>query len=183
MTRPILRLFGDIVCPFTYALHYGLLPSVDHGMVVQWHGVELHPELPSGGEAIPKRDAGRLWASSRRILNTWDLPITRKAPLMRPSTRLLHEALAAAADLDQAVHAAYLAWWEQGQDLESASFLGDVANNANRSDPTLEARVQHTAALATQLGVASVPALVRSDGRILYGLVEREELAEYLREP
>lgn len=183
MTRPTLRLFGDIVYPFTYALHNGLLPSIDHGMTVMWHGVELHPELPEGGEAVPKQHAGRLWASQRRILDAWDLPITRTAPLLRPSTRLLHEALAAAPDLDAAVHAAYVAWWEDGQDLESLSFRSALANNADLDDAALEERVERTAALASQLGVASVPALVKEDGRILYGLMDRDELADFLGEP
>lgn len=179
-----LTFYADFICPFCYGAERGLLPHLEAraDVRVTWRPFELHPETPTQGRAIPERDAGRIWARSRRIAAEWGLPIARKAPKLRANTRRALAAAEAARDAGQLERfraAAYRAWWVDGRDLGAPEVLGALLPEVDLDNDRWDATVQSVRAAAIGSGISAVPAFaIGAD--VLYGLQDLDALERFI---
>src|SRR5688572_13195593 len=78
----IFRLYSDFTCPFCFIAERSLVERLvaEYDVVLEWRGLELHPEIPPGGlslaEAFPGRDVVATHAVVRRFARSLgvDLP-------------------------------------------------------------------------------------------------------------
>lgn len=184
MTR--ITLFADFICPFCYATEHGLLPQLDTdrepALQVRWRPFELHPETPPGGAPYPARDAGRIWASARRIADDYDLPIARKAPTVVSNTRLAlagAEAARAHGVLPRYRAATYRAFFVERLDLGDPMIVQRLLPEADPLEPRWEEQVQRARADALARNVTSAPAFVMGE-RVMFGLQDIERFEDFL---
>jgi|CXWL01.1.fsa_nt_gi predicted DsbA family dithiol-disulfide isomerase len=180
MTRVVV--FSDFNCPFCYALNERLIRlGVDGG--VEWRGVQHAPFLPI--PLVPwqtdlQEELEREVATVQRLAP--EVPIS--CPPGKPNTSFAIRAVAVAQrqDVQQArlfKDALYRALWQEGSDLSDLSMLTRLAgecglaacafDGAMGSWGKAEAEQWEQDWNHTRSG--AVPAMVRSDGARLVGLV------------
>lgn len=181
-------LFGDLNCPYSYALTARLLAL---GLTdrCEWRGVQHDPSLP-----VPPR------IGDRRVTRTLedDVDAVKLAatevdiapPPYKPNTRRAIAAVAAvhrqhAPRASEFQRALGVALWVRGEDISDGAVINAVASRAGVPGwVDLDGPAGHRLAddwemdwVTRRLG--GVPRLVRSDGRVLWGLATAGELAEF----
>ena len=183
----VATLYSDPNCPFCYAIGERLLTlSVERQ--VEWRGVQHAPHLP-----IPRDEHNaRLNAEIGREV----LFVGRLAPEVpirtlrgKPNTGLAIRAIAAALHIDPALghvfkRRLYRSLWQSDTDISDDRVLTACARALALPNPPIGPEVDALVARWQQdweeVGVNSVPLLVRHDGEVLSGLVATEQLAEFL---
>ena len=179
--------FSDPNCPFCYATEERLH---DLGLAdrVQWCGVQHAPHLP-----VPMTPADRVLGqelpaevSSIRIRAP---EVEIAVPSGKPNTQLAIQYGAAALRADPVagwrfVRSLYRAFWTEGRDLSAPEALDALASEAGLGGLEVDAesaRVAHGWQQTWQeTGLGGVPLIVRADGKFLYGLVNTDELRDFL---
>ena len=180
-----LSFYADFTCPFSYVAQGALLPSVADQLElhIKWQPYELDPSIPAEGRTLGGAEAGRIWGSTRRLLERHCLLVSRHAPALTPNTSL---ALAAAeysrdhGDLPTFVAAVFSAYFEHHNDISKAGLITELAPGFDPADPRWSDCVSKRRAAATALGVSAVPAFAL-DHRVLHGIRDDEDLLEFLR--
>lgn len=184
--RPRAVLFSDPNCPFCYATEERLL-ALDLVGAVEWRGVEHAPHLPvpmADGDP-PGEDLGAEVESIR--LRAPEVEIALPPGKPKTEAAILLAAAALAADPvagRRLVRTLYRALWRDGADLSRPEVLDALAEEAGlpplRPDGAAAERVSGWRREWAATGLTGVPLLVRDDGRSLYGLVEPNQLREFL---
>jgi predicted DsbA family dithiol-disulfide isomerase len=179
-------LYSDFNCPFCYALGERLL-VVKTERKIEWRGVQHAPYLTT-----PMADANAALAAELKNEVSAiqhlapEVPIT--LPRGKPNTGPAIRAVAAALKVDKdRAHtfkdSLYREFWRRGIDISDASVLQALAKNIGLPDVLDIASV--TPATGWQhawetSGLGGVPAMVRSDGKMLVGLASIEEITSFL---
>lgn len=179
--------FSDPNCPFCYAIEERLHRLGLQG-AVQWCGVQHAPHLP-----VPMAPADHILReelpAELRAIRARAPEIAITVPPGKPNTSLAIHYSAAALMADPVagrafVHSLYRALWIDGADLSDPAILARLADDAG-----LTALEADAAALTVtdgwqrtwqRTGLGAVPLLVGHDGRLLYGLVDTDELRAFL---
>ena len=183
----VATLYSDPNCPFCYAIGERLLTlSVERQ--VEWRGVQHAPHLP-----IPRDEHNaRLNAEIGREV----LFVGRLAPEVpirtlrgKPNTGPAIRAIAAALHIDPALghgfkRRLYRSLWQSDADISDELVLTACATGVGLPQLAIGSEVEALVAQWQQdweeVGVISVPLLVRHDGEVLSGLVATEQLAGFL---
>jgi predicted DsbA family dithiol-disulfide isomerase len=182
--------FSDPNCPFCYATEERL-HALDLDGHVEWRGVQHAPHL-----AVPMAPADRVLA---RELPTEVSAIRTRAPEVeiavppgKPNTELAIRYGAAALRADpiagrRFVRSLYRAFWREGRDLSDPGVLDALAAEAGLAgfEPDREATdiAKGWERTWQNTGLRGVPLMLRADGEVLYGLVEREVLRDFVDRP
>ncbi len=179
-------LYSDPNCPFCYALGERLL-SLGVDECVEWRGVQHAPMLP-----IPRlTDHQRLNAMIEQEVCVVqrlapDVPI--RTLTGKPNTLPAIRAIAAMALRDVALgtafrHRTYRGLWQRNEDISDARLLAayvrDMGLEPLYPGPSADACIGEWAQCWDDLGVGSVPLLVKEDGEWLGGLVDEGRLAAF----
>lgn len=185
--RIVAMLYSDPNCPFCYALGERLLLlGVEHE--IEWRGVQHAPHLP-----IPRDERNaRLNAEIGREVHV----VGRLAPEVpirtlrgKPNTGPAIRAIAAALHIDPALgHALerrlYRSLWQSDADISDEQVIAACVRGVGLPDLYIDSDIDALTARWQQewaeVGVNSVPLLVRRDGELLSGLVTTEQLAGFL---
>jgi predicted DsbA family dithiol-disulfide isomerase len=179
--------FSDPHCPFCYATEERL-----HGLGVedrvQWCGVQHAPRLP-----VPMAPADRVLgpelAAEVPAIRAGAPELHVELPRGKPNTALaIRYGAAALRTAPEAgrrfVRSLYRAFWVHGRDLSDSRVLDRLADEAGlpelRPDDRAVATTLEWERTWRRTGLSGVPVLVRDDGRVLYGLVESDELHAFL---
>jgi predicted DsbA family dithiol-disulfide isomerase len=177
------RLFTDPNCPFCHATEERLLAAGVAGRV-EWHGVQHAPELP-----VPMVPMGAELAAEVEAIRQLAPEVAIDVPAGKPNTRsaIEHAAAALARDPERGrtfVRSLYRAFWTDSADLSDPAVLADLADAAGLPGLTVDGAARRMAvewdAEWRGTGLAGVPALVRDDGRVLYGLQAEADLKRFL---
>ena len=176
-----LTVWSDYACPFAFIGYLRVLRARPDDTGVEWRPFELHPEIPFGGVARPRRGAGTLRAlaeaegarlrASDRVWNS--RPALQAAEIARAEGRHaeLHDRLFRGA-------------WEEGLDLGRPDVLrGVVADVGLDADAVIDAILAGVGVApivdaieeAFGLGITGTPSY-RIGGRVLRGLQEVDAL-------
>ncbi len=180
-------LYSDFNCPFCYALNERIHATGVAGRM-QWRGVQHAPQLP-----IPMAPAEPYL---RAELQDEASAIRRSAPEIaiavppgKPNTGPAIAAVAAAMVTNTAAahilkDSLYRAFWRQGADLSDPKVLHKLARAAGLPEHGLAHNVDATVAKWQDewmgSGFRGVPAMLRSDGRRLEGLVSQQALQDFV---
>jgi predicted DsbA family dithiol-disulfide isomerase len=189
---PKATLYADLNCPYSHALSTRLeaLGFIDQ---CAWRGVQHDPSLP-----VPPR------LGDRRVMRALeddvetvhrDAPeVAMGAPPTKPNTRRAIAAVAAvyrqhalrATAFRRALGAAL---WVRGEDISDGAVINSVAAWAGVPGwVDLDGPAGHRLADEWEMDWATfrlggVPRLVRSDGRVLWGLSTAEHIEEFFSSP
>ncbi len=185
--KPSFKVYSDFNCPFCYGLNERLLKHKNE-IIVQWKGVQHAPQL-----SIPLAEASPALAYElEREVSLFaniapEIPI--QLPIGKPNTALA--ILAVSATMVESPEKAetfknrlYRDFWVMGIDISNEHYLRKTAKEEGLSDQFRfndqkeSSKQWHTEWF--QSGLGSVPALIRSDGKILMGLAGERELNEFL---
>ena len=179
--------YSDFNCPFCYVLNERIHAA---GVAdrVQWRGVQHAPHL-----TIPMAAADPILGSELqqevRAIRQWAPEIDIVVPLGKPNTGPANAAVAAALLADTSAardfkDSLYRAFWQQGADLSDAKVLRELARAAGVPEQRAEADVATTVADWQddwmKSGFRGVPAMLRSDGQRLEGLVSQQVLQAFV---
>ncbi|MEO6697524.1 MAG: DsbA family protein [Gammaproteobacteria bacterium] len=181
-------LYSDFNCPFCYALNERI-HAAGVAEQVQWRGVQHAPQLP-----IPMAPADPYL---RAELQDEVSAIRRLAPEMaieiprgKPNTGAVIAAVAAAVVTDPAAahsfkDSLYRSFWRQGADLSDSKVLHELAREAGLPQHGFAHNVDATVAKWQddwmKSGFRGVPAMLRSDGQRLEGLVSQQVLQAFVQ--
>jgi len=180
--------YSDFNCPFCYVLNERIHAA---GVAdrVQWRGVQHAPQLQ-----IPMAPAdahlGAELQDEVRAIRQWAPEIAIAIPPGKPNTGPANAAVAAAllANAPGAhdfKNSLYRAFWRQGVDLSSSKVLHDLARAAGLPERWDAANVAATVAGWQdgwmRSGFRGVPAMLRSDGQRLEGLVSQQVLQAFVQ--
>lgn len=180
--------YSDFNCPFCYVLNERIHAAGVAGRV-QWRGVQHAPHLTSPMVAANPSLGAELQQEVRAI-RQWAPEIEIAIPSGKPNTGPANTAVAAAllADTSGAKDfkdSLYRAFWRQGADLSDAKVLRDLARAAGLPERWDAADVAATVAGWQdgwmRSGFRGVPALLRSDGQRLEGLVSQQVLQAFVQ--
>ncbi|MGI9557236.1 MAG: DsbA family oxidoreductase [Solirubrobacterales bacterium] len=186
MPEPRAILFGDLNCPFCWAVEERLIELGLDGEV-EWRGAAHAPHLPVPPQAPPGGDAGL--AAEVRAIGQLAPELGVAEPQAKPSSALAIRTVAATersvpGSADQLRMELQRALWREGADISSAETIERIANSIGVEPTEIEeldeATVAAWQAQWLRTGVSAVPALLREDLEVLVGLVETERLAEFL---
>jgi len=179
--------FSDPNCPFCYAIEERL-HALGLDDRVQWCGVQHAPHLP-----VPMAPADRVLADELpdevRAIRARAPEVRIAVPPGKPNTALAIHYGAAALRTDPAagrrfVRLIYQPFWTDGRDLSDPAVLAALADDAGlgglRPDAVALAISDGWQQTWQHTGLGGVPLIIRADGKILYGLVDRDELSDFL---
>jgi len=179
--------FSDPNCPFCYAIEERL-HALGLDDRVQWCGVQHAPHLP-----VPMAPADRVLAEELpdevRAVRARAPEVDIAVPPGKPNTELaIHYGAAALRTHPAAgrrfVRSMYRAFWTDGRDLSDPAVLAALADDAGlgglRPDAVDVAVADGWQQTWQHTGLAGVPLIMRADGKILFGLVDRDELRDFL---
>lgn len=183
-----------IYSDFTSAECYGLneqLISLGERGAVRWRGVQHEPGLPAPMKTLDRRAIGRLEDAIddvKRLVSG----IVIGRPFGKPnSSRAIVAAAAVArhcpAKGDAFRDAVYRAYWRESTDLSVLAELQRVADlvgvprSVELDDPEAAETVENWELDWATERLGGVPRVIRGDGRILWGLRPREEVADFFR--
>ncbi len=185
MTKAIL--YSDPNCPFCYALGERI-SALGFDERVEWRGVQHAPMLP-----IPRAEQNVRFNAviEQEVLAVRQLApeVAIQTPTGKPNTAPAIRAIAAAGLADatlarQLCHAVYRALWQRNLDISQAEVLRSLAEGAGLATQQHESAAYALAVEWAQawedLGVGSVPLLVREDGEALSGLVSLDAVRKFL---
>jgi predicted DsbA family dithiol-disulfide isomerase len=146
-------------------------------VALEWHGFQLHPEVPPGGiamrEAFGESRAAMMLERLRGFAADFGLDLA--APARIPDTR---RALAVAehardhGQLDRFRHLCMDAHWLEGRDIEADEVLADLATRAGLApdaavsaadDPAYRQRLEAAREAAFERGVTAIPTFFFGD--------------------
>jgi predicted DsbA family dithiol-disulfide isomerase len=179
--------FSDPNCPFCYALEEQLHALALDGCI-RWCGVQHAPHLP-----VPMAPADRVLAhelpAEVRTIRARAPDVEIAVPPGKPNTELAVQYGAAALRADPTagrrfVRSLYRAFWTEGRDLSDPDVLAALAHHAGltglRPDAAAAGVAKSWHQTWQRTGLGGVPLVLRSDGRVLYGLVDSAELRDFL---
>ena len=183
-----------VYADFTSAECYGLSEQlaafgVDAG--VHWRGVQVDPALPVPMRLLDRRALDRLDDEIAEVRSRVD-GIVIRLPRGRPNTRraivavasVMRQQPARAARFREALYRAY---WRDGVDLSVAAELQRVADAAQvprfvaLDHPDAEELLEQWELDWATERLGGVPRVIRSDGRILWGLKPMAEARAFFR--
>lgn len=199
MTSPqprTLLLYTDFVCPFCYIAEHSTVPKLvaEHGLVLEWHGFELHPSTPKGGMHLSSLFRGAHLPSvhdrTQAFAATFGIDAFRPPDWLSNTRRALAAAELARDEgkLDAFRKAAFHACFREHRNLEDDATLVSLAEAAGlpsdavlraADEPTYLARVDERQCAARQAGVTGIPTFVLGDRRAV-GCQPYERLAAAL---
>ena len=180
--------YSDFNCPFCYVLNERIQAA---GVAdrVQWRGVQHAPHL-----TIPMAAAnpslGDELQQEVRAIKQWAPEIEIAIPPGKPNTGPANAAVAAAllASITGAhdfKDSLYRAFWRRGEDLSDLQVLRELARAAGVAENWNAADAAATVAGWQEgwmkSGFRGVPALLRSDGQRLEGLVTQQVLQAFVQ--
>ena len=180
-------LYSDFNCPFCYALNERI-HAAGVAERIQWRGVQHAPQLPT--PMAPAEPYLRAELQDEvSALRRWAPEMVIEIPRGKPNTGPAIAAVAAAMLTDAtAAHSfkasLYRAFWRQGADLSDSKVLYDLARAAGLAEHGLAHNVDATVAKWQdewmKSGFRGVPAMRRSDGQRLEGLVSQQVLQDFV---
>lgn len=183
----VATLYSDPNCPFCYAIGERLL-TLGVERQVEWRGVQHAPHLP-----IPRdeRNARLNAAIGREVLLVGQLAPEVPIRILsgKPNTGPAIRAIAAALHIDPALghvfkRRLYRSLWQSDADISDERVLEACASEIGLPELTIKSGIETLLAQWQrdweEVGVNSVPLLVRHDGEVLSGLVATEQLAGFL---
>lgn len=180
--------YSDFNCPFCYVLNERIHAA---GVAdrVQWRGVQHAPQLQTPMAAAGPSLSAELQEEVRAI-RQWAPEIAIAVPSGKPNTGPANAAVAAALLADTSTardfkDSLYRAFWQRGADLSDAKVLHELARAAGLPEHWDAAEVAATVAGWqndwVRSGFRGVPALLRSDGQRLEGLVSQQVLQAFVQ--
>ena len=177
---------------FTSAECYGLneqLADLGIGAHVTWRGVQTDPELASPMRTLDRRALDRIEDEIAEVRRRLD-GVLIHLPRGKPNTR---RAIVAVASVmrQQPARAAlfrdtlYRAYWRDGTDLSSAAELQRLADASavprfvELDHPDAEETAENWDLDWATERLGGVPRVIRSDGRILWGLKPTREVSSF----
>ena len=171
--KVIIDIWSDYVCPFCYLempIADQLQTHFEEDLLIEWHAFELRPDL------VPTLDPDgeylhRIWGQSVHPMAE-NRGMTLKLPPVQPRSRKAFEATEFACDQDMGnlMHRAiFYSFFEEGRNIGSVDVLVDIGSNIGLDADQLQAalasnlyaaRVLKDEALAAQLGISAVPAML-----------------------
>jgi predicted DsbA family dithiol-disulfide isomerase len=181
-------LYSDFNCPFCYALNERTHAA---GVAdrVQWRGVQHAPQLKIPMVPADPSLSAELQEEVRAI-RQWAPEIAIEIPPGKPNTGPASAAVAAALlanapGANDFKDSLYRAFWRQGADLSDAEMLHELARAAGLTERWDAADVAATVAGWhddwMRSGFRGVPAMLRSDGQRLEGLVSQQVLQAFVQ--
>jgi predicted DsbA family dithiol-disulfide isomerase len=198
MSKPVLEVFSDYVCPWCYLASARVARlKKEHGVEVQFVHFPLHPETPPDGKSLEQLFAGRgydiakMQAQMRARMQAEGLPYGDRK--MTYNSRLAQE-LGKWADTQpggEAIHdALFRAYFVDGRNIGDPQVLVEVAESVglpgDKAREVLEQRSFKAAVDADwqksrQYGVTGVPTFV-SGGRGVVGAQPYEMLEQLVQQ-
>lgn len=185
MTKAVL--YSDPNCPFCYALGERI-SALGFDERVEWRGVQQAPMLP-----IPRAEQNARFNAvieqEVRAVRQLAPEVSIQTPTGKPNTAPAIRAIAAAGLADaklarQLCHAVYRALWQRNLDISQAEVLRSLAEGAGLAPQQHESAAYALAVEWAQawedVGIGSVPLLVREDGEALSGLVSLDAVRKFL---
>jgi len=184
----LLVAYGDLNCPFCFALEQRLAARVEDPRV-EWRLVEHDPELPYRGDYATPAQLELLGEELESITERApDVEI--QLPAFRPNSRRAIEAVAEAMfiDPDKADvlrRSLFLALWKEARDISSVEVLQDLAKQAGL--PTLRgpSKAKQEAARWTiewrATAIDRIPLMISGRDATLAGLPSPRRLDLFLR--
>ena len=143
-TAPIrLDIFSDPVCPWCYVgkanLDRALADHPDHPFVIQWHPVQLNPDMPAEGVSkrayLESKFGGKARVDAiherlREVAKAAGVDMDPDKPQRMPNTLNAHRLIhwAGIEGVQQAVvNALMRAYWTEGRDIGDLPTLADIA--------------------------------------------------------
>ncbi|MET7993424.1 DsbA family protein [Amycolatopsis sp. NPDC005232] len=181
-TTPTVEHWFDFLCPFCYIAQDRNRVLREHGVVVNEHPLQIHPEIGPGGSLAGPR-VGPTYEFLAREAEAAGLPlqwtdrIAYSLPALGAYTTLDDPEVA-----DRFATSVFNAYFGEGQDLESRDLLLKLTEQAGGDPESVRAAwesgeadraVGRSAILAYENGVEGTPAWV-AGGRSFSGLRPRE---------
>lgn len=181
-------MYADFASAECYALNE-LMIELGASATVTWKGVELDPGQPVPMRMLARRALDQLEDEIADIRQRWPgvniavpkgKPRTVRAIVAVASVHRLHPARAA--DYRDAI---YRAFWRDGADISSVVELQRVADSVGvprfveLDDPDAEETAANWEIDWAMERLGGVPRVIRSDGRILWGLRQATEVADF----
>ncbi len=182
--------YSDFTCPECYGLNEQLV-ALGVGGAVLWRGVQVEPALATPMRSLDRRALDRIddeiTETLRRVGDT-----VMHLPRGKPNTR---KAIVAVASVmrQQPARAAlfrdalFRAYWRDGTDL---SVMGEIQAVADRAgvprfvqldDPDADEMVENWDLDWATERLGGVPRVIRSDGKILWGLKSMIDATNFFR--
>ena len=199
MSKPVLEVFSDYVCPWCYLASARVARlQKEHGVQVRLVHFPLHPDTPAQGKSLQELFAGRgydiakMQAQMRARMQAEGLPYGDRK--MTYNSRLAQE-LGKWADTQpggEAIHdALFRAYFVDGRNIGDAQVLVEIAESVglpgDKAREVLEQRSFKAAVDADwqksrEYGVTGVPTFV-SGGRGVVGAQPYEVLEQLVQQP
>jgi len=199
MSKPVLEVFSDYVCPWCYLASARVARlQKEHGVQVRMVHFPLHPDTPAQGKSLQELFAGRgydipkMQAQMRARMQAEGLPYGDRK--MTYNSRLAQE-LGKWADTQpggEAIHdALFRAYFVDGRNIGDAQVLVEIAESVglpgDKAREVLEQRSFKAAVDADwqksrEYGVTGVPTFV-SGGRGVVGAQPYEVLEQLVQQP
>jgi predicted DsbA family dithiol-disulfide isomerase len=199
MSKPVLEVFSDYVCPWCYLASARVARlQKEHGVQVRLVHFPLHPDTPAQGKSLQELFAGRgydiakMQAQMRARMQAEGLPYGDRK--MTYNSRLAQE-LGKWADTQpggEAIHdALFRAYFVDGRNIGDAEVLVEIAESVglpgDKAREVLEQRSFKAAVDADwqksrEYGVTGVPTFV-SGGRGVVGAQPYEVLEQLVQQP
>ena len=180
--------YTDFTCVECLGLNEQL-SALGLGAAVHWRGVQTDPAAPVPMRALDRRALDRMEDEIAELHRRMD-GVLIHLPRAKPNTRQAILAVASVIRQQPARAAAfrdalYRAYWRDGTDLSSMSELQRVADAAavprfvELDHPDAEEMVESWDLDWAVERLGGVPRVIRSDGRILWGLKPTHEVAAF----
>lgn len=182
--------YSDFTCAECYGLNEQLV-ALGVSAAVQWRGVQVDPALGVPMRSLDRRALDRIEDEIHEVLRRVDAVVMH---LPRGKPRTLKAIVAVASVMRQqparaAVYrdALYRAYWRDGTDLSVVSELQRVADLAavprfvELDHPDAEETVENWDLDWATERLGGVPRVIRSDGKILWGLKPMHEATAFFR--
>jgi 2-hydroxychromene-2-carboxylate isomerase len=182
--------YSDFTCAECYGLNEQLM-ALGVGGAVHWRGVQIEPLLPAPVRSLDRRALDRIEDEITEVRRRMD-GIVMYLPRGKPNT--LKAIIAVASVMRQqparaAVFrdALYRAYWRDGVDLSVMAELQRVADFATvprfvqLDHPDAEEMVEDWDLDWATERLGGVPRVIRSDGKILWGLKPMHEATAFFR--
>jgi len=138
VTRPVVELWYDVVCPYAYLASTQIDAIAErHGAVVEWHAFLLGGVLKSVGtadNAMAQMSRPRLhhnWLDMHRWAEHFDVPLEMPAEHPRRTVLAMRAILAAGEEgRVAATRALFAAYWARGEDVTRPDVVAAVLDRA-----------------------------------------------------
>jgi predicted DsbA family dithiol-disulfide isomerase len=191
-----LQIFSDYIWPFCY-IGEGIVEKLkgEFELAIEWRGVEIHPETPSGGrplaELFDPKATSRMMEHLRTMGAAFGITFVDRPFLSNSRLALQAAEFAREAGRFDAFHPAlFSAYFSQGLDIGSPEVLSEIARDAGIDAEAMHAALRdgrHLARLreaqeeASRLGVTGVPTFFLAGGTSIVGAQPLDVFRKTLR--